>query len=203
MVVPGEQQMQIRLAATSDSEAIARIYAPIVESTPISFEIEPPDAREIARRIDATLPSLPWLICEDQARLRGSNQVAGYAYASPHKTRTAYQWSIDVSVYIDSDFRGMGFGKALYTSLFEILAAQGYFNAFAGITLPNPASVGLHESMGFQPIGVYRSVGYKLGQWRDVGWWQRNLRLRVDAPKPVLSLNQLQTTAAWKHMLRN
>ena len=139
---------ELRLVNEDDAAAIAEIYRPIVESTPISFEIEPPDEHEIQRRILETRRKYPWLVCDNRGR------VVGYAYATQHRLRVAYQWSVDTSVYVHPDFRRCGIGRALYTSLLQILAAQGYFNAYAGITLPNPGSVGLHESLGFQPVGA-------------------------------------------------
>jgi L-amino acid N-acyltransferase YncA len=187
--------MEIRLAAGDDAAGIAEIYRPIVVSTPISFETEPPDDREIRRRLEAALPALPWLVCEHQGR------VVGYAYASPHRSRPAYTWSVDTSVYVHSDFRRCGIGRGLYASLFQILAAQGYFNAYAGIALPNPSSIGLHESVGFQPIGIYRNVGYKLGQWHDVGWWQLALRQLLEIPRPLLRLDELQNDPSWQRRL--
>src|SRR5262249_44531127 len=117
----------------------------------------------------------PWLIFEDDGR------VLGYAYASAHRTRRAYDWSVDVSVYVASEARGRRIGRRVYSALFELLAAQGFVAAFAGIALPNTASVALHEAMGFERLGVYRNAGYKLGAWRDVGWWQRAI---VDPPNP-------------------
>ena len=167
----------IRTATTQDAEAIAAIYAPIVTDTAISFELEPPTVQEMQQRITATLASLPWLVCERQG------EVLGYVYASQHRSRAAYQWSVDVSVYIHADIRRAGIGRALYTSLFRLLTLQGFYNGYAGITLPNPASVHLHETLGFEPVGVYRSVGFKLGAWHDVGWWQ--LRLQTDTPSPA------------------
>src|SRR5262245_39478674 len=157
---------QIRLARESDADALAAIYGPIVESTAISFETIVPDAHEMARRVNETLRSHPWLICDLDSR------VIGYAYATKHRLRGAYQWSVDTSVYTDGRYRRQGVGQGLYRSLVGILAAQGFFNAYAGIALPNPASVALHESVGFRALGVYRRVGYKLGRWHDVGWWQ-------------------------------
>jgi phosphinothricin acetyltransferase len=183
--------MEIRLAAAADAAGMAEIYGPIVASTPTSFEIDPPDAAEMRRRIEATLPALPWLVCDCEGR------VAGYAYASAHKTRAAYKWSVDTSVYVHSAFHRRGIGTALYKVLFEILAAQGYFNAYAGVTLPNPGSISLHESLGFQRVGVYRRVGYKLGQWHDVGWWQRALRGSNEVPGPTLTLADLQSDPSW------
>jgi phosphinothricin acetyltransferase len=172
----------IRLACDADVDGIAGIYRPVVESTTISFETEAPDREEMARRLHDTLRSYPWLVCEVEGRL------AGYAYATRHRVRGAYQWSVDTSVYVGEGFRRRGIGRGLYESLFAILAAQGYFNAYAGIALPNPASVALHESMGFEAIGVYRGVGFKFGRWCDVGWWQRSLQERQQSPKPPQDL---------------
>jgi L-amino acid N-acyltransferase YncA len=160
---------RIRFADESDAAAIAAIYRPIVESTAISFETVAPNREEMAQRIGETTREYPWLVCEIDERL------AGYAYATKHRVRSAYRWSVDTSVYVDSSFRKGGVGRGLYGSLFAILSAQGYFNAFAGIALPNAASVGLHEDVGFRKIGVYQRVGYKFGEWRDVGWWQLEL----------------------------
>jgi phosphinothricin acetyltransferase len=127
--------------------------------------------------------------------------VVGYAYASRHRVRAAYRWSVDVAVYIAPSHHRMGIGRAVYTSLFSILAAQGFFNAYAGVTLPNPASVGLHEAMGFTPVGVYRHVGYKLGAWHDVGWWQRPLREPRDAPELPLELATVRRRSDWDRLL--
>jgi len=159
------------MASGIDAPAIAAIYAPIVRDTCISFELEPPSVEEMRLRIESTLARLPWLVAED---LHGA--VSGYAYASRHRERPAYQWSVDTSAYVRHDVRHTGVGKALYGALLEKLAAQGYFQAFAGIALPNAASVALHESVGFQHLGTYRDVGFKNGTWHDVGWWQRRLR---------------------------
>src|ERR1700680_936568 len=145
---------EIRLATHSDAAGIAEIYRPIVVSTPISFETEPPDEREFQRRIEETQLAYPWLVYEHGGR------IAGYAYASRHRARAAYEWSVDTSVYVHPDFHRCGIGRGLYLSLFQILMLQRYFNAYAGLTLPNPASVGLHESLGFKAIGVYRNVGH-------------------------------------------
>ena len=163
--------ISVRMASGVDAPAIAAIYAPIVRDTCISFELEPPSAEEMRLRIEATLARLPWLVAEDP-----QGAVSGYAYASRHRERPAYQWSVDTSAYVRQDVRHTGVGKALYRALLEKLATQGYFQAFAGIALPNAASVALHESVGFQHLGTYRDVGFKNGAWHDVGWWQRRLR---------------------------
>src|SRR5438093_7216068 len=161
---------KLRMATFDDAAGIAEIYDPIVRSTPTSFEIEVPAEQEIRRRIERIMMAYPWLVCEYRDRL------AGYAYASRHAERAAYQWSVDTSIYVHSDFRRRRVGQALYISLFRILAAPGYYNAYAGITLLNPASVRLDESVRLRPIGGYQDVGYKMGAWHDVGYWELALQ---------------------------
>ena len=186
----------IRVACPEDAEAILAIYTPIVRETAISFEVEPPTYVEMHERIATTLRRLPWLVCEHQGK------VLGYVYASPHRARAAYQWSVDVSVYIQAKARRTGMGRALYHALFQLLSLQGFYQCFAGITLPNPASVGLHEALGFQPVGVYQAVGYKLGGWHDVGWWQRALQPRPSLHTPPTAFEVLrQTSNAWEAAL--
>lgn len=163
--------MKIRAATPDDAAALQAIYGPIVAQTTISFELEVPGVDEMRRRVVATLERFPWLVSEDAA-----GHVDGYVYAGRHRERAAYQWAVDTTAYVRADARGQGVGRRLYGRLFEVLAELGYFQAFAGIALPNEASVGLHEAVGFEPIGVYRQVGYKFGAWHDVGWWQRALR---------------------------
>lgn len=185
----------IRLAFAEDARAIARIYRPVVESTVISFETTPPDEQEIRGRVAETLKRYPWLVLER------TGEVVGFAYASAHRTRAAYQWSVDTSAYVDERYRRQGIGHGLYLSLLAILSAQGFINAYAGIALPNPSSVALHERVGFKAIGIYRKVGYKLGAWRDVGWWQRALRSH-DAPPPnIRGLDALQESEEWESLL--
>lgn len=182
---------QIRLARVADAADIAAIYRPYVESTVISFEMIAPDPQQMADRIAQTLPHYPWLVCEWDGR------IAGYAYAARHRERKAYRWSVDTAAYIHPDYHRRGIGRGLYTSLFAIVSAQGFVNAYAGITLPNPASVGLHESVGFLPVGVYRSVGYKLGAWHDVGWWALGLRSNEVPPAEPIDLPTLQCRPDW------
>jgi phosphinothricin acetyltransferase len=170
--------MTLRTATPDDAEAITAIYAPIVANTTISFELEPPSVDEMRSRIVATLPRLPWLVSVD-----ADGRVDGYVYAGRHRERAAYQWSVDTTAYVREDSRGKGLGRALYGRLFEELVDLGYFQAFAGIALPNAASVALHEAVGFKPLGVYRHVGFKMGAWRDVGWWQRPLRSPTEQPQ--------------------
>ena len=183
--------IEIRVARGGDAGEIARIYRPFVESTIISFETVPPDPSQMADRLAATLPRYPWIVCEWEGR------IAGYAYATTHRERKAYQWSVDTSAYVHPEFWRRGIGRGLYRSLFEILSAQGFTNAYAGIALPNPGSVGLHESVGFRPVGVYRSVGYKLGGWHDVGWWQLGLRNHEPSPSEPVDLVTVQSREEW------
>jgi phosphinothricin acetyltransferase len=164
------------MAVEADAGAVRDIYAPTVESSAISFELEVPPAAEMAARIANRLPSYPWLVAEE------AGEVVGYAYAGRFAVRAAYAWSVETSVYVAERVRGRGVGRALYVALFDILAAQGFRRAMAGIALPNPASVGLHESMGFTKVGVYEAVGWKLGAWQDVGWWQRCLAALGEGP---------------------
>jgi phosphinothricin acetyltransferase len=185
----------IRLATGDDTAQILAIYAPFVQHTPTSFEMEVPSVDEMRQRIEGTLARFPWLVFES------GDTVAGYAYASGHRSRAAYQWSVDVSVYVHPEFRRRKVAKALYTSLLGVLILQGYYKAYAGITLPNPASVGFHEAMGFEPVGVYRNVGYKLGAWHDVGWWQRTLREPVGAPALPQSVHSVMELPVWNAAL--
>jgi L-amino acid N-acyltransferase YncA len=152
-----------------DAAACAAIYEPFVRDTAVSFEERAPDEHEFAERIERGSLTHPWLIAERDGA------VAGFAYASSHRARAAYRWAADVAVYVAPDRRRSGVGRALYGALLPLLARQGLYVACAGITLPNDASVALHEALGFTPVGVYRRIGFKRGRWHDVGWWQAEL----------------------------
>jgi phosphinothricin acetyltransferase len=181
----------IRLAEERDAGQIAAIYAPVVADTAISFEVEPPVAAEMARRVADTLPGYPWLVVDD------GGEILGYVYAGAHRARAAYRWSVDTTVYVHTRARRAGVGRALYTSLLQILALQGFYTAYAGITLPNPGSVGLHETVGFTPVGVYRAVGYKLGAWHDVGWWARRISAPPPRPAEPLAMATVTASSGW------
>ena len=187
--------MIVRMAGSSDGAEVAAVYRPWVEGTAISFELEPPSAEEMSRRIASVLAFAPWLVCEIGGRVRG------YAYASRHRERAAYQWSVDAGIYVHEDERRRGIGRLLYGSLFALLRLQGFVAAHAGITLPNAASVGLHEALGFRRIGVYPAVGYKLGAWHDVGWWQLRLVETAGQPSPPLSLAAARALPGWDEAL--
>jgi phosphinothricin acetyltransferase len=163
--------MRVRLAdPAADAARVAQIYAPAVINSTISFEEVAPDAAEMQRRISAVLDWTPWMVAEDESGL-----VIGYAYASRHRERAAYRWSVDISVYVDPAAQGRGVGRALYGELLPILRRQRFLNVYAGIGLPNRASVALHESLGMKLIGVYERVGYKNGRWVDVAWYGMRL----------------------------
>ncbi len=180
----------IRLARTSDAGALLAIYAHQVEVGVATFEIEPPSLGDFEARIAQTLRGWPWLVFEEQG------VAVGYAYASGHRSRAAYQWTVEVSVYVREDFHKRGVGRALYGVLFEVLRHQGFAVALAGITLPNAGSVRLHESMGFEPVGVYKAVGFKFGAWRDVGWWSLNLGSRAGGSPGLVEVVEMSEVLA-------
>jgi len=168
---------RIRLAEIADAAAVGAIYAPFVTDSATSFEAVVPAVVEIEDRLQAGRGRYPWLVLER------NDELIAYAYASSHRTRQAYQWCVEVSIYVDQRAHRCGVGRALYTALFELLRRQRFVNAYAGITLPNPSSVGLHESLGFVPVGIYRGIGFKFDRWHDVAWL--HLRLRDDPVPPA------------------
>jgi phosphinothricin acetyltransferase len=184
----------IHLATTADAEHVQAIYAPYCH-TPISFEAQPPGVEDMRGRLVQLLGSFPWLLYEDDGA------VLGYAYAGPHRERAAYRWSVDTSVYVRQGRQRQGVGRALYTSLLAMLPLQGYVNAYAGVTLPNPGSVGLHEALGFQRVGVYHEVGFKCGAWYDVAWFERPLQARPAEPSVPRPLEDVRHTPAWLEAL--
>ncbi len=177
--------VKIRLASKKDAPQILEIYSPIVRLTHISFEHDVPDASEIAARIAKTSRQYPWLVCEIDSR------IAGYAYASAFRSREAYQWTTETTVYVHEGYKRRGVSRTLYTSLLAILREQGYRSAIGVIALPNAASIRAHESLGFREIGVFRNVGFKAGAWRDTGWWQLDLSPALEQPPAPQSITAL------------
>jgi L-amino acid N-acyltransferase YncA len=177
---------RLRLAVPGDGAQIAAIYRPFCLETAVSFETLAPNEATMRERISAAAERYPWLVA-----VSGTGEVLGYAYAGKHRERAAYRWSVDFTAYLAPAARGHGIGTALYAALVALCQTLGYYRAFAGITLPNEPSVGLHEKIGFRPIGIYRRVGFKLGQWHDVGWWSLDLLPEVDAPSEPRSIEEI------------
>ncbi len=188
----------IRLATPDDAPAVHAIYAPVVRDTAISFEVVPPTVEEIGECIAWVLAKFPWLLCELDGGLG-----AGYAYATTHRERAAYQWNAEVTVYVHPQARRRGVARALYTSLFALLRLQGICNVYAGITLPNAGSVGLHTSLGFRPIGIHHSTGFKLGRWHDVGWYELALQPHPAEPPPLRALRDVLADAGWERAMQS
>jgi L-amino acid N-acyltransferase YncA len=168
--------MAVRAATGRDARACAAIYAPYVTDTAVSFELEPPGAAEVAGRIAAAAARHAWLVLEDAGR------VVGFAYGQPFRERAAYRWACETSIYLELGRRRTGGGRVLYQALLARLAERGYLQAVAGMTLPNEASEGLHRALGFEPVGVYRRVGWKHGAWHDVAWVQKTIGTGEDPP---------------------
>ena len=175
----------IRLAKPADAAAILDIYAPYIRDTSITFETEIPSTADFADRISLYLENWPWLVYEKKG------VIAGYAYASRYRERSAYQWSIECSVYIHDDHHRSGIARSLYSSLFSILKIQGFTTVYAVINLPNDPSVGLHESMGFTYFATYEKVGYKLGRWKNVGWWKLQLNEYLQEPSAPIKFSAI------------
>ncbi len=183
----GRSRVVVRLATPADADTVAAIYAPYVLDTAISFELQPPDADEIAARIARTLERTPWLAAEVDGVVRG------YAYAGKFRERPAYDWTTESGIYVDDASRGLGVGRGLMVALIDVLRLQGFRLLVAGITPPNPASVGLHLALGFERVGLFEGVGFKAGAWRGVEFFELALAPRADgeAPAPIRALPEL------------
>ena len=175
----------IRVAKEPDADSILNIYAPYIKETSFTFETEVPSAADFANRIQSYLPNWPWLVCEI------NGVVAGYAYGSKYRERTGYQWCVECSAYVHDDFQRRGVAKALYTALIEILQLQGFRNLYAVINTPNERSVTFHEQMGFTFFANYENVGYKLGKWKTVGWWQLQLNDYTMEPAAPIKFSEM------------
>jgi L-amino acid N-acyltransferase YncA len=178
----------IRLATPSDSAALLAIYAPYIQNTVITFEYEVPTTAEFSRRIAHVLKKYPWLVCEIKGR------IVGYAYASPFNERSAYDWSVDASVYIHPDYHRKKIGVALYRCLFELLKLQGFYNVYAIITGANKGSLDFHQSLGFKPAGSYHNVGYKFNQWQDVTWLTLAIADYQKPPQKPRNIDEIKET---------
>jgi phosphinothricin acetyltransferase len=187
---------KIRLASAGDSEAILEIYSPYIINTSVTFEIEVPPLAEFRERIRNISEVYPWIICE----IDGG--IAGYAYAAGHHERAAYQWAVNLSVYIGEDYKRKGLGSVLYATLFDILEHLGYFTGLACVTRPNPQSEKFHESFGFRTVGIYHHVGFKLGRWHDVVWYEAPIKEPVPEPLQPLAIKNAPAGAINAILLR-
>ena len=178
----------IRMATKEDASAMLEIYAPFILNTGITQETEVPFNEDFQERILSNLKERPWLVCEIE------KQIAGYAYASKHRDRKGYQWCVEASVYISEKYFGIGVANALYTALFDILKLQGYVNAYAVITLPNERSIAFHKKFGIEYLTTYPKIGYKLGQWHDVGWMQYEINPHQEDPADPIRFAEIDTS---------
>ncbi|HFI0563244.1 TPA: N-acetyltransferase family protein [Streptococcus suis] len=166
--------INIRSAQIEDAADLVTIYAPYVETTAITFETEVPTVEDFASRIKKTLEQFPYLVAEEEGAL------VGYAYASTYYARAAYDWTVELSVYVSREARGKGIGSLLYDALEEDLKARGLKNFLACIALPNPASLALHEKRGYEQVAHFKKVGYKFDTWHDIVWLQKSLVGEMD-----------------------
>jgi L-amino acid N-acyltransferase YncA len=173
----------IRLAAEEDAATIAAIYRPYVEDSRISFEEIAPSAEEMASRLKSEL--YPWYVASE------AGGILGYASSSAFRTRPAYRWTVETGIYLAPEAQGRGIGRELLSRQLQLLTRQGFVSAVGAITLPNDASVALHEKLGFTRSGTYRKIGFKLGAWLDVGLWQRDLAPRSESPQEPLPFREL------------
>lgn len=190
-----KKEIQIRLIAAADIEEVLDIYAPFVQNTAITFEYEVPSIAEFRDRVLTITSEYPWLICVVD------DKIAGFAYASRFRYRTAYQWSVESAIYISPQTQSKGIGKALYTTLFDLLRLQGYVNVYAGTCIPNDKSVALHRKMGFKEIGTFSKIGFKHGKWHDTLWFQLNLCAHNSNPEVPTPMSNLKENAGVSSIL--
>ena len=190
-----DPKYSIRLIAEEDADEVLNVYQYFVDHTVVSFEYEAPTRDEYRQRIITTTEKYPWLVCLHD------NNIIGFAYASTHRHRAAYQWSPESTIYFAADFHTKGIGRIIYETLFQLLKLQGFYNVFAGITLPNEKSVGLHMALGFKEVGVFRNIGYKQGNWHHTHWFQLDLAQHILDPPAPRKLNEVVSTTAFQSIL--
>ena len=181
--------LSIRPAHEDDAAAVAAVYAPYVRETAVSFETEPPSPAAMGQRIRETTATHPWLVAERDG------EIVGYSYAGKHSQRAAYRWTVDATIYVSQQERRSGIGRALYAALMATLSRQGFRSVFAEIVLPNPGSARLHEAIGFEPIGIHKDIGFKLGRWHDIGYWRLGLADGAAPPNEPIPFAALQRTS--------
>ncbi len=179
------KKISLRLATVADANQLLAIYTPYVTDTTITFEYEVPTVEEFAKRISNTLQKFPYYV----AVVDG--EIAGYSYASSFRTRAAYDWAVETTIYIRQDFRGYGIGSMLYSALEETLKTQGILTMLACVAYPNPPSVAFHEKVGFRRVGLFSKSGYKLGQWIDIVWMEKHIGAHDEKPLPVVPFSKM------------
>jgi len=187
--------IKFQLITPNDAQAALDIYAYYVNNTSITFETVVPSLEEFGKRIDDVSKNYPWLVC-----LQDGKMVA-YAFAKIHRPTGAYLWSPEVTIYVANDFQGKGIGRKLYEALFAILKLQGFYTVFAGVVVPNPKSIGLHKALGFEEIGLFKNIGFKLGSWHSAQWFQKSLDQTELIPKQPKSILEISGSAELKEIL--
>ncbi|WP_137290974.1 GNAT family N-acetyltransferase [Natronorubrum halophilum] len=187
---------RIRIAQPADAAAVRDIYAPFCESSAVTFEEDAPTEAEMADRIESTLETYPWLVCAVDG------EVVGYAYATTLRKRRAYQWTVELSVYVAADARQSGIGRGLYESLFAILERQGVCDAYAVTTVPNPETERFHDRLGFERLVDFPAMGYTETEWHDVAWWRRSLAEKPIAPDPIAPLPDVLDDPDWDSLVQ-
>ncbi len=190
-------KFEIRLICETDTQSVLDIYKYYVDHTIISFEYNAPTHDEYLQRIKTNTEKYPWLVCLHK------NNIIGFAYGSTHRYRTAYQWSPESTIYLAPNFHTKGIGRVLYETLFSLLKLQGYYNVFAGVGLPNDKSVGFHRALGFEEIGVFKNIGYKLGNWHHTHWFQLTLAEHKRNPVTPISLEEVISTKVFLTILES
>jgi L-amino acid N-acyltransferase YncA len=185
----------LRLIQLSDAAAVLEIYAHYVKNTYVTFDYEVPALEEFKHKIETITEKYPWLVYEENTK------ILGYAYGSTHRAKIAYQWSPEATIYLNKDYSGRGIGRLLYSTLFTLLRSQGFYNVFAGISMPNPQSELFHKSLGFTELGIFKNIGYKSGAWHDTLWLQLELKKPAFNPSPPLT--PLQVSEQWKTILKS
>jgi L-amino acid N-acyltransferase YncA len=192
-----ESNLRIRLITEADAQAALEVYKPYVISTAITFEYGVPTLEDFSNRIRLVTAEYPWLVCEHKKR------IIGYAYASKHRFKIGYRWSPESTIYMVSDFHRRGIARVLYETLFDLLKLQGFVNLFAGVALPNEKSEGFHRALGFFEIGNFKKIGYKLGRWHDVRWFQLHLADHIQDPPPPRKLAEVQYSPQFSAILQS
>ncbi|MBN9483385.1 MAG: hypothetical protein BGO70_12960 [Bacteroidetes bacterium 43-93] len=191
-----KQDYTIRFITTDDAAAALAVYAPYVLNTAISFEYEVPPVDDFRNKIEKIIAQYPWLVCTC------NDEIIGYAYGSTHRNRKGYQWSPEVTVYMKEDHHRKGIARLLYSALFDMLRMQGYYSVYAGVLSTNIKSVPFHKAMGFEEIGVFRNIGYKLGEWHSNLWLQYSLQDHLlEEPATPVSIDKLMDTDAFKELI--